>query len=95
MAGKYTNRGPMEGSFAATGTSSSFSSRAGFNISLAGFGSATVQLQRSFDDGTTWRVVKTYTANVEERCDDPEVGVFYRFECTAYTSGTIVYRLSS
>jgi hypothetical protein len=86
---------PVTGSFGATGVSSHFESSRGFNISLSGFGSATVDLERSFDKGTTWVVAKSYTADAEEVCDDPEVGVFYRFNASAYTSGTIVYRLSS
>lgn len=86
-------RGPVTGSFEATGASNAISGL-NLNISLSGFGVGTVQLQRSFDDGSTWFAVKSYTADAQERCDEPETNVYYRLECTAYTSGTISYRLS-
>lgn len=88
------SRQPVSGSFTGTGTSNDFITRAGFNLSLSGFGTATVQLQRSFDQGSTWLVVESFTADAERRVDDPEAGVHYRLECTVYTSGTIAYRLS-
>lgn len=66
-----------------------------FNLSLSGTFVATVQLQRSFDAGSTWLVVKSYTAVAEEVGDaGDEKGVLHRLECTAYTSGTVVGRLS-
>ncbi len=87
-------RVPVAGSFTATGASSHFVTRRGFNLSLSGFGTATVELQRSFDQGATWLTVKSYTAAVERVVDDPEHGVYYRLECTSYSSGTILYRMS-
>ena len=86
---------PVTGTFTATGNSSSYKTRGGFNISLSGFGSATVELQRSFDEGVTWVAVESFTGNTERRVDEPEKGIHYRFEATAYTSGTIAYRLGS
>jgi len=68
--------------------------RAGFNMSLSGFGTATVVLQRSFDRGDTWLNVESFSADTERRVDDPEAGIYYRLNCTAFTSGPIVYRLS-
>lgn len=65
----------------------------GFNMSLSGFGTATVQLRRSFDQGTTWHVVQEFTANAERRVDDPENGVMYDLNCSAHTDD-ITYRLS-
>ena len=62
-----------------------------FNVSVdftTGSGVGTVALQRSFDDGVTWKTVKTYTSGAEELADCPD-DVLYRFNCTAYTSGTI------
>lgn len=88
-------KNPITGSFTGTGTSAAFVTRGGFNISLSGFGSATVKLQRSFDAGSTWRDVESFTADVERRVDDPESGVFYRFNCSSHTSGTISYRISA
>ncbi len=88
-------RNPVTGSFTGVSASNPFVTRGGFNMSLSGFGSATVVLQRSFDQGDTWKDVESFSGDVERRVDDPEHGVFYRLSCTVYTSGTIAYRLSS
>ena len=85
---------PVTGSFTGTGTSNAFTSRGGFSMSLSGFGSATVVLERSFDEGSTWLNVESFTTDAERRVDEPNSDVFYRFECTVYSSGTIAYRLS-
>lgn len=67
-----------------------------FNLSLSGTWSGTVHLQRSFDDGVTWLDVTSYTANIQDRGFEPEVGVRYRFGVKTgnYSSGTVVGRLS-
>lgn len=71
-----------------------------FNFTLTGTFGATVQLQRSFDNGVTWVPVTNLGASVSftgpctEVCEEPEDGVLYRAYCAAYTSGTIAYRLS-
>lgn len=88
-------KNPVEGTFGATGNSNPFVTREGFNLSLSGFGTATVVLQRSFDQGSNWRDVESFDADAEKRVDDPESGVYYRLNCSAYTSGPIAYRLSS
>jgi hypothetical protein len=86
---------PVNGSFEATGTTAEFAGNA-FNVSISGLtaGDGAIELQRSFDGGTVWKVVKAYTADAEERCDDPESGVHYRLEVTTYVSGTFLVRLS-
>jgi hypothetical protein len=65
------------------------------NFSLSGTWVATVHLQRSFDDGTTWVDVESFTANEEGIIDEPNVSVLYRFGVKTgnYTSGTVVGRL--
>jgi hypothetical protein len=70
--------------------------RGKFNLSLSGTWEGTVTVQRSFDNGTTWVDVKTYTANTEQVGEEPEPTVFYRFgvKTGEYTSGTVVGRLS-
>jgi len=85
----------VEKTFTATGNSDPvrIDPRRKFNVSMA-FGSGTVQLQRSFDGGTTWKVISSKTADFEEVREEPEDGMLYRFECTAYTSGNIICRLS-
>jgi len=58
-----------------------------FDLSISGTWVGTVTFQRSFDDGSTWHDVKSYTANVE---DVGEVGskAVVRCQMTSYTSGT-------
>lgn len=67
-----------------------------FNLSLSGTWSATVKLQRAFDDDASpnWLDVTSYTANTETQVAEIEEGVIYRLYCSAYTSGTIAGRLS-
>jgi len=90
------------GAFTATGQSTVFSPIAGrsFNITLSGTFAATVQLERSFD-GSNWFPItangtqlEKFTAAVSEQWSDDEAGVQYRLNCTAYTSGTVSYRIS-
>jgi hypothetical protein len=86
---------PLSGSFTGTGTSSTISHiRGDYNTSIWGTFVGTVQLQRSFDDGSTWLEVAEYTSGAESVGKEPEKGVLYRFECTAFTSGTINYRMA-
>lgn len=84
----------LNGSFTGTGASSSVTIHGCFNLSLSGFGSATVAVERSFDDGSTWVSVESFTADAERIGREPENRVEYRLNCTAYTSGTINYRIS-
>lgn len=88
--------------FTATGTSDSAVFRGQFDAALWGTFVGTAQLQQSFDGGTTWIPVSidssgspaSYTAPVAVTAFEPEDGVLYRWECTAYTSGTINARIS-
>ena len=82
------------GIFTGTGAGNSMILHGDFNVSLSGFGTATVQLQRSFDGGVVWKTIDSYTSDIEKRGSEIEGGVRYRFNCITYTSGTIVYRLS-
>ena len=73
-----------------------------FNITLYGTFTATVVVQRSFDAGSTWHTVSqdatgadaSYTAPMSLVALEPEHGTMYRLNCTAYSSGTVNYRLS-
>lgn len=96
----------VSGTFTATGQSATFVAPAAlkekFNVSLSGTFSATVVLQRSFDNGSTWITVSkpdltdaSFTAGASFSVEEPEAGVRYRLNCTAYTSGTVTYRLGS
>lgn len=68
----------------------------------AGTFSGTVNVERSLDNGTTWIPASTdgtgtqaiYTGPISVTGFEPEDGSLYRFNCTAYSSGTINYRLS-
>lgn len=95
--------------FTATGQSGAFaptiSARStvnAFNISASGTFVATVQLERSFDNGGTWFVCSSdaagtpasWTAPFSVVGEEPTQGVLYRLNCTAYTSGTVTYRIS-
>lgn len=101
----------VTGSFTETGQSASFEPKVGermtqsgmFNVFLSGAGTATIQLERSPDNGTTWCAIYvgstqmnkwTYTGtNLSETVEESEPGVIYRLNCTAWTSA-VTYRIS-
>lgn len=63
-----------------------------FNFSLSGSWVGTVKIERSFDNGSSWLAVDSFTANTESVGHEPE-GARYRIRCSAYTSGLIIGRL--
>ena len=67
-----------------------------FNVSISGTWDATVTAQRSFDEGSTWYDVATWTANTQEYGLEPERGVQYRIgiKTGEFTSGQADVRLS-
>ena len=73
-----------------------FDQRRPFNVSVSGTFSATVALQRSFNEGTTWHDVWTTTSPSEKLADTSESGVLWRLGVRLgdYTSGTVVARMS-
>jgi hypothetical protein len=96
----------MAGVFTATGAGSALlapnTGGQRLNVSVWGTFSATAQIERSFDGGTTWLpvsrdvvgTVAVFTASFTTQVVETESGVLYRLNCTAYTSGTANYRLS-
>jgi hypothetical protein len=68
--------------------------------------SATIEVDHSFDGGTTWYVASfvggggaqaifsTPNQDVSIQAFEPENGELWRIRCSAYTSGTITYRMS-
>ena len=64
---------------------------------------ATVRVEKSYDGGVTWLAANepgtvtaaSFTAQASMEMFEPELGVYYRLNCTAYTSGTINYRISA
>ncbi len=87
--------------FGATGQSGNAKVFGPFNIAIWGTFVGTVALERTLD-GTNWIAVATdglgtaasYTAPVSVTGVEVEAEVSYRFNCTAYTSGTAHCRLS-
>lgn len=75
---------------------------ADYNVSVWGTFVGTVVLERSFDGGTTWipmlrtntATAISYTVPSTEILWEPEDSVLVRLRCSAFTSGTISYRLS-
>jgi len=69
-----------------------------FNISISGTWSATVTIQRSFDEGASWSSAYTYVGNTSGPIDDGLTNstVRYRIGIATgnYTSGTAVLSLS-
>lgn len=75
--------------FSATGQSDALPVTKGpFTLSLSGFGTASVNLERKID-GSNWRVVETFTEDSEMNGFEPSSAAEYRFNCTAFTSGPI------
>ena len=93
----------VTGTFTATGQSDSVGIWGKANLLLDFSGaSATVVLERSFDQGGTWYVVSkdsdgvdaSYIDDLNAYIEEPESQVQYRWNCIAYTSGTVTYRIS-
>lgn len=98
-----SGKSPISGTFAATGQSTAFVPFAGraANISIWGTFVASLQLKRSFDGGTTLlpltaagTTLYAWSSPISESFEDDEAGVQYYLVCTAYTSGTVNYRIS-
>jgi hypothetical protein len=92
----------LTGSFSGTGQSNAVAIWGDFNLNLSGTFSATVQLERSFDSQVTWTVVATDGIGTPAIYNKPigllglevEPGVYYRLNCTGFSSGPLNYRLS-
>ena len=69
--------------------------RGNYNYSLAGTWVGTITLQRSFDEGNTWRDVDSHTENIETYGYEPGENVYYRFgfKTGEYTSGQVTGRI--
>lgn len=51
-----------------------------------------VDVERSYDQGATWGVVRTYRKSVERIITEPEHDIWYRFNCRVYQGGPVMYR---
>jgi len=67
-----------------------------FNVSIAGISGDTVNVERTKDGGTTWKLVKAYTADEEESGEEVERGWTYRIGIPTgeYSAGTVLVALS-
>lgn len=71
-----------------------------FNISLWGAFTATVIIERSFDNGATWLQLTAlgqplaFTAAMSEPFEESQPDVLWRLRCSAFTSGTVNYLIS-
>lgn len=67
-----------------------------FNFSLSGVFVGTVVVRRSFDQGSNWVDVESFTSPIEITGEEPERNVLYDFGVNSgyYTSGDINGRLS-
>lgn len=93
----------VTGTFTAVGYSAPFTPTPGrpFNLSAWGTFVGTVTLERSFDGGVTKLPLTalgsslfSLTAPFSEIVQEDEYGVQYFLRCTAFSSGTINYRIS-
>ena len=82
------------GTFPASGQSTEIPGDEMLTLSLSGFGSATVELERSHDRGASWQIVDSYTADTEVNIETVGDNFLYRLDC-AWTSGTIAYALGA
>jgi hypothetical protein len=101
VAGTDYARQVASGALTSVSAGAQFAPTGVFNISVWGTFVGTAVIQRSFDGGTTWisltdvaGTANAYTAPFSLMADEPEIGVAYRINCTAYTSGTINWRFS-
>lgn len=85
----------VSSSFTATGSSTAIAISGGESVAivLSGTWVGTVLLQRRIG-GYAWETVAAFTANVTQSITAPTGGGIFRWKCTAYTSGTIVYSLT-
>nr|WP_198983063.1 hypothetical protein [Herbaspirillum sp. ASV7] len=91
------------GTLSATGAGTTTPIFGPCNFFVYGTFVGTVQLERSFDGGTTWVPYTLDAANDYAKFttpaslvfSEPEHGMLYRVNCIAFTSGTINWRLSS
>jgi len=83
----------VTGIFSGTGASANLSITTGsFTLTLtcATWSTSSIDLEKSYDGGTTWVVVDTYTSNTSVEIIDLADSVLYRCNSTAY-GGTFVY----
>jgi hypothetical protein len=102
LGGSSSHFTAATGTFTATGGGQAIPVRQDdLNLSLWGTFSASITLERSFDNGTTWLPCTyidgsplVWTGPMSTGFAESESGTQYRFNCTSYSSGTVNYRIS-
>lgn len=92
---------------ASTGTSAATAFLGAFNLAMWGTFTGTILVEKTYDGGTTWVPVAQDVAGTPASYSlaltasginltlcEIETQVAWRIRCTAYTSGTLNYRLS-
>ncbi len=89
------------GSLSAVGAAPGMYCHRDFNVSVSGTFVGTVVFERSFDGGTTYIPVAfsdgttvSFSGPMSSTWSEPESGVMYRVRFSAYTSGSVSWRLS-
>lgn len=77
--------------FTGTGTGSTVQSDGVTSITMvgSGWGTGTVLLEVSFDQGATWKAYGSLTSNGATGVVVPPAGLLWRSRCSAYTSGSL------
>lgn len=78
--------------FEATGVSPWFKVPLNFNVDLYGDGVGTVSLEKTYNGGTDVIAVKTLEKGDPQFGNEKERTSLYRFNCSAYSSGTLKCR---
>ena len=87
----------VSGTLTDEGTSSSATVRCGqsYDFTTHGTWEGTVKVQRSYDDGSTWKDVLVYSSKSDRNASFPETeeidDAIYRVAMTSYTSGNVSY----
>lgn len=99
--GQELARAVLSWSTAAPAASPAIALHGRFNLSLWGTAAGfAAELQRSFDNGTTWLPCTlggepvVFAAAASEIGEEPEAGVLYRLNVSAIASGTLQARIS-
>lgn len=82
----------VTGTFTGTGQSAVLRGTKTVDVSLSGAASATVAIQRRV--GSAWVTIESITGD-GERVVENATALEMRLNCTAYTSGTVTYTMTS
>lgn len=102
-AGDWANAVLISKLASAAADTETFQCYGAFNVAIWGTFVATLQVEKSYDGGTTWiplfnfftGAAVAFTAPGSLQIGECERGVTYRMHCTQYVSGTANYRFST